>query len=56
LSECNDKKDLEWIILKSIEYIAGIHNKNIFHGDIKPANIFYKEFDSKISSDSGSLV
>ena len=34
---------LEKILLLSIKYIAGIHNKYMFHGDIKPANIFYDE-------------
>ncbi len=32
---------LEDILLNSIKYIGNIHVKNMFHGDIKPANIFY---------------
>ncbi len=49
------------IFLRSIKYIAEIHNKNMFHGDIKPANIFFDQSDKsydilKISSDSGTLV
>jgi serine/threonine protein kinase len=55
LKDCNDTRELERILLHSIEYIAEIHNKNMFHGDIKPANIFYDEEKTE-SSDSGSLV
>ena len=49
---------LEDIFLRSIKYIADIHDKNLFHGDIKPANLFYNNSYKKlqISSDSGSLV
>jgi hypothetical protein len=36
-----DKKMIEDILLHTIKYIANIHNKSLFHGDIKPANIFY---------------
>ena len=32
---------LDNILLKSIRYIADIHDRNMFHGDIKPANLFY---------------
>ncbi len=55
MKDCNDTREIERILLHSIEYIAEIHNKNMFHGDIKPANIFYNEYIN-ISSDSGSLV
>ncbi len=34
-------RKLERILLLSIKYIADIHNKYMFHGDIKPANIFF---------------
>ena len=51
---------LEDIFLRSIKYIAEIHDKNLFHGDIKPANLFYYYDDEdktiQISSDSGSLI
>ena len=50
---------IEDILLRSIKYIADIHDRNLFHGDIKPANLFYNDhiFKSlKISSDSGSLI
>jgi serine/threonine protein kinase len=52
LKDCNDARELERILLNSIEYIAEIHNKNMFHGDIKPANIFYYIVEN-VSSDSG---
>ncbi len=44
------------IFLRSIKYIANIHSKDLFHGDIKPANLFYNKHSLKISSDSGTLV
>lgn len=47
---------LEDFFLKSIKYIAEIHDRNLFHGDIKPANIFYHDKSLALSSDSGSLV
>ena len=55
MKDCNDTRELERILLNSIEYIAVIHNKNMFHGDIKPANIFYNN-SMEISSDSGSVL
>ena len=61
LNNTIDVGKLELILLFSIRYIADIHNKYMFHGDIKPANIFYRidyfdKFKFEISSDSGSLV
>jgi len=54
----NDKPKLQLIFIESIKFIANIHNKYMFHGDIKPANIFFKDnfVEMKISSDLGSLV
>jgi serine/threonine protein kinase len=41
----------------TISYLQDLHrNKKLFHGDIKPSNIFYEGENSYISSDSGSLV
>ncbi len=41
----------------TISYLQDLHrNKKLFHGDIKPSNIFYQVINSYISSDSGSLV
>ena len=40
-----------------ISYMQDLHrNKKLFHGDIKPSNIFYDGHNLYISSDSGSLV
>ena len=48
---------IEDVLLYAIKYIADLHNKNLFHGDIKPDNIFYWDgYHLNISSDSGSLV
>jgi len=40
-----DKKMIEDIFIKTIRYIADVHSKNLFHGDIKDENIFYDEND-----------
>ncbi len=42
----------------SVSYIADLHEKKrLFHGDIKPQNIFIcNDGNSFISSDSGSLT
>lgn len=42
----------------SINYMADLHqNKKLFHGDIKPMNIFMcNDGDGFITSDSGSLT
>jgi len=36
---------IEDIFIKTIRYIADVHSKNLFHGDIKDENIFYDEND-----------
>ena len=58
LTNFKGEKIDEGLLIHSIKYIAEIHQKNFFHGDIKPINIFYCEdyYGFKISSDSGSLV
>ncbi len=41
--------------IQAINYFAEYHSKNFFHGDIKPANLFYdKSF--LMTSDAGSLL
>ena len=35
-------------------YICKLHSNNLFHGDIKPENLF--EFNNMISSDAGTLL
>jgi serine/threonine protein kinase len=42
----------------SVSYMADLHqNKRLFHGDIKPENIFIcNDGNGFISSDSGSLT
>ncbi len=43
LSKCKfvyEESRLDYF-LELINYIAGIHTKNFFHGDIKPENIFF---------------
>ena len=46
-----------WCLFLTISYLQDLHrNKKLFHGDIKPMNIFYKVDTSYITSDSGSLI
>jgi serine/threonine protein kinase len=49
---------LEQAIVLSINYLSDLHeNKHLFHGDIKPENIFIcNDGNGFISSDSGSLM
>ena len=58
LSQITDKVKLEQAIVLSINYLSDLHkNKNLFHGDIKPENIFTcNDGNGFISSDSGSLM
>jgi serine/threonine protein kinase len=35
-------------------YLCKLHNNNLFHGDVKPDNLF--EFRDMISSDAGTLL
>jgi serine/threonine protein kinase len=37
----SDIWELEKASLKLIKYVADLHAHDIFHGDIKPPNIFY---------------
>ena len=40
-----------------VAYLNDLHTKKkLFHGDIKPMNIFYKLDSLRITSDSGTLV
>jgi serine/threonine protein kinase len=47
-------EELEQSSLRAIKYIADNHALNIFHGDIKPANLFYD--NQYMTSDSGTLL
>jgi predicted unusual protein kinase regulating ubiquinone biosynthesis (AarF/ABC1/UbiB family) len=50
----NDILAFSLITIASLKYFAGLENERIFHGDIKPQNIFYK--GQLITTDSGSLI
>jgi hypothetical protein len=55
----NDKNKIENILFQSIYHISKLHYFNMFHGDIKPANIFYPNNNLtpySATSDSGSVV
>lgn len=45
---------LEVNIILAIKYLITHHNLGFFHGDIKPANIFYNNMD--VSTDAGTLL
>jgi hypothetical protein len=53
-----DKIQLEKAIVMCINYLADLHkNKHLFHGDIKPGNLFMcNDGNGFITSDSGSLI
>jgi hypothetical protein len=40
IESINHKNKIENILFQSIVHISMLHNFNMFHGDIKPANIF----------------
>ncbi len=50
-----NKKEQELICLLAIEYFANYHQKNFFHGDIKPENIFVSNI-FELTSDAGTLL
>ena len=57
LGRLDDSITFGHCLFLTISYLQDLHrNKKLFHGDIKPMNIFYSIGDSYISSDSGSLV
>lgn len=45
------------IFLQTIYFIAAIIHKNdLFHGDIKPSNIFFDKNYSIMTTDAGSIL
>jgi serine/threonine protein kinase len=50
------KIEQEKICFMAIKYFSTYHNKNFFHGDIKPENIFVQKKSLKITSDAGTLI
>jgi serine/threonine protein kinase len=59
LENINDKYQIENILLQSIIHISYLHHNYMFHGDIKPANIFCSSnylSSYMATSDSGSVV
>ena len=57
LTQINEDNQLAQALFVSVCYLADLHaNKRLFHGDIKPNNLFVTTHDSFCTSDSGSLV
>jgi len=57
LTQINEDNQLANALFLSVCYLADLHkNKRLFHGDIKPKNLFVKTDDGFCTSDSGSLV
>ena len=53
----DDSLEFGQCLFFTVSYLQDLHrNKKLFHGDIKPMNIFYKVDTSYITSDSGSLI
>jgi serine/threonine protein kinase len=45
------------MFFRVIDYIAfDYHQNNLFHGDIKPDNIFYDDHSISMTTDIGSLL
>ena len=56
LTECT-QLDQEHIFIHTLNLIQQqYHSNNIFHGDIKPDNIFFDEKFFMITSDVGSIL
>jgi len=57
LTKINELNQLAQGLFMSVCYLADLHsNKRLFHGDIKPNNLFVDTEESFCTSDSGSLV
>ena len=49
-----DNIELDRLSILIVRHFADLHKFKIFHGDIKPQNIFYKE--NTITTDIGSAI
>lgn len=51
------QKQQERMVFYIIDFISyDYHEDNLFHGDIKPANIFFNETNFQMTTDNGSLL
>jgi serine/threonine protein kinase len=52
-----DEEEMPVAMLLAVCYLADLHtHKRLFHGDIKPLNLFYDRMNCEVGSDSGSLL
>ena len=52
-----DKELMPVPMLLAVCYLSDLHTqKFLFHGDIKPQNLFYDRMNCQVGSDSGSLL
>jgi serine/threonine protein kinase len=52
-----DEEEMPVAMLLAVCYLADLHtHKRLFHGDIKPQNLFYDRMNCQVGSDSGSLL
>ena len=57
LDQISEPSEFFQSILLIISYLQALHvNKKLFHGDIKPANIFVSLSNQMMTTDSGSLI
>ena len=52
-----NEEEMPVVMLLTVCYLADLHaHKRLFHGDIKPNNLFYDRHNCSVGSDSGSLL
>lgn len=57
MTKIKEAEELVVCMFLSVFYLVDLHlEKRLFHGDIKPENIFFNKRDRRVTSDCGSLI